>query len=777
MNNAFARALGQISRVLLHAGVIVIPLFYLTSTAETVELPKQFLFAILTVLALVCWVGSAALERSFTLRRTPLDIPLLAFLFLVLVSSVFARDRQLAFWGNYDNYTWGFLSVLFLTLFYFLIVQSVKNLKDVMRYVRTLAISVAAVNVVFIAHLWLPRVLVGWLGIPNGNTASVLSSSLGIMTILGFVVAATGLLIKKNGFDRADALWGLLALVNIVTLTAIGFKGVWFVMAAALFVLLVYAVSRAEDLRIPVIVGLFVLLVASIVLSFFGTPRKIVAPLPVEVSLAPGTSWGIVSDAITNDVKSFIIGSGPATFVLDFSRFRPESFNNNFAWNVRFTQPYSTAFDALGSLGILGAAALAVIVLITVGTLLMLWLRKPVPKSRARAVATPPVEGAPEQPPPSAELSGERGAWFWAIATAWITLLVTGFILSFGTMLWLLFFFLLALVMVAAKILVPDPRFVIRVSLKTSPQYTLATSFGFVLAFSTVIIFGIFLVRFLVGEVTYAKGLREIVKGNSEQAVREFTSAVSYNKSRARYHLALSQAYLAQANRNASSGQPDPNFITALVAAAVNSSRTATELAPNDVNAWEFLANMYATARAISSDANTWVISSLKKAIELERTNPRLHIFLANAQVTAGQTVEARKNYERAVTLKPDLVDAYLNLAVLDESEKKIDDAINRSAQAVLVSPQNTDALFSIGRLLYNRNKGDDRVRAKIALGEVVRLNSGHANALFLLGLIAEGEGRPGEALNYYRQVQKLNPNNTDVRRKIQALTAPAENP
>lgn len=775
MNNTFARVLGQISRILIHVSILAVPLFYLTRTAETVELPKQFLFAILTVLALVCWVGSAALERSFTLRRTPLDIPLLVLLFLALVSSIFARDRQLAFWGNYDNYTWSFLSLLFLVIFYFLVVQSVKNIKDVMRYVRTFAISVAVVDVIFLVHLWLPRTLTNWANIPNGNVVSVLSSSLGVMTILGFVVAATGLLIKRNGFERADALWGLLALLNLITLVGIGFKGVWFIAAVALFVVLVYAVSRAEDLRIPAIVGLFVLLVASIVLSFFGTPRRIVAPLPVEVSLAPGTSWGIVSSAITNDVKSFIVGSGPSTFVLDFSRFRPETFNNNFAWNVRFTQPYSSAFDVLGSLGILGAAALAVVLLITVGTLLMLWLRKPMPKARSRAVVAP-VEGGAEQSV-AVELSGDRGAWFWALASAWLTLLVTAFVLSFGTTLWFLFFFLLALVMVAAKLLTGDTKSIIRVSLKTSPQYTLATSFGFVLAFSAVIIFGIFLIRFLVGEVAYAKGLREIVRGNSEQAVREFTSAVSYNRDRARYHLALSQAYLAQANRNASSGQPDPNFITTLVAAAVNSSRTATELAPNDVNAWEFLANMYATARAISADANTWVISSLKRAIELERTNPRLHIFLANAQVTAGQTVEARKNYERAVTLKPGLVDAYLNLAVLDESENKIDDAISRAAQAILVAPQNTDALFTIGRLLYNRNKGDDRARAKIALQEVVRLNSAHANAHFLLGLIAESEGRPGEALSHYREVQKLNPDNADVRRKIQALSAPAPSP
>ncbi len=762
MTKTFSKSLGSITYWIIGVLTILVPLFILPFTPESYELNKQYLLILGVLLAFFAWLGKSLVDKEFQYRRTPLDTPLVVFWIVAIASLVFAADRRLALFGNYDSLAYGFIPLTVYLAFTFLITNTVSTIKQARHLSLLVGIAGMVVSLIFLSRVIFPDIL-GAMGFVAYSPIAALTSQFGVFAVAIFLLAIGMVATKKNGSIGADIFWGILAALAFASLLALGFKLIWFIATIGIFIFLVQGVSRLHEFRFAWISVGFVALVISLLLTFFGTPKFISAQLPLEITLSYGTSWGIARDAITDGVKSFLVGSGESHFGRDFSKFRPETFNGNFAWNIRFNDSTNTVFNVIDNHGVLGGLALLGIILIGVGTIVYLWMRKTL---RAKKVA--------EALPGTAESAEPQSfGYFWTLSSVWIALVVALFVVHFGTTLWFLFWTVTALLMATARdfLRASDVR---RVSLRSSPQYALLTAFAFTLVFAAFVVLGIYLGRFYTAEVAYAKALRSISSGQNDGAIRHLGRAVSLRPSRAQFHLILARTYLAQAIAEAQKNTPQPNLITTLLAGAVNEARTATNLEPTNVTTWEALASMYANARVVAPDANDWVIRSLDKAIGLEKTNPAFYLQLGNAQLAAKQIASAKKNFERSIQLKPNFVDAYVALSLLEEQEKDTDVAISHMAQAVLFSNQrNPIVLFQLGRMLYNRNKTGDLSQAEAAVRAAVQINGDYSDALYTLGLIVERAGKTQEAIELYRKVQKLNPDNAEVRKKINALTAP----
>lgn len=754
--NPISKILLTVSRISYYLIVILVPLFFLPFTAEFLEFNKQYALYALILVSLTTWVAASVTERKFEFRRTPLDLPLVAFWVVFLASSLASKDRYLSFWGNFENLNSGFISLTFYILFYFLTTNIVISLERIRMVIRAVIIS----GLIGIAYFFFQYFgLWGKMGfsVTPGNTVAPLVTQFGFYLLALLLISLNALFVaRKNRLN--DILWGLLFAVSLATIVVIGFKLLWIVTAVGLFFLLVFAISRLEELRTTWISVGFSVFVLSLLLTLLGTPSFLTLRLPLEVSLSHSVTWRIVTHTLGDSVLRFAVGSGPSTFPYSFSQFRPETLNTTFVWNTRFTQGSSSFLDMLGGVGFLGMVSFMVIILLVLGTILYLWMRRP-------------TRGARKM-----EISGDgEGAMLSASTTIWLVLLFIFFITSLSTSLWILFFVMLGMTMTLSKaILTPESK-PWSISLRTSPQYGLASSFGFILLFSGTIVFGVYLGRFYAANVAYARTIRAIGQNNNEVAIREVGRAVNLHPGSATYNLLLAQAYLLQAASEASKPQPNAGLITNFLAFAVSGARQATTLAPSSVVAWEALATMYANARGIAPDANDWVIRSLNKSIELETTNPINYLRRGGAKITARDLDGAEKDYEEAIRLKPDYVDAYAALAFLEESKNDLDSALVHMMDAVRFSGQNPDVLFQLGRMAYNRNKQGDLELAEQAFLAAIAQNSNHANALFSLGLIYEKQGLSSKALNYYRQVQRLNPQNVDIRHKVESLAAPGQ--
>jgi len=190
------------------------------------------------------------------------------------------------------------------------------------------------------------------------------------------------------------------------------------------------------------------------------------------------------------------------------------------------------------------------------------------------------------------------------------------------------------------------------------------------------------------------------------------------------------------------------------------------------VGLWENLASMYENAAAMVPEAYPWSLKAWGSAKALEPTNPIIAWRLGRINLALGNNEEAAKNFQEAINLKADLLGAYLGLAIAEERLEKIAEALKTYETLLTLNPQNPEALFNYGRVLYNRNQKGDRKIAEQAWLAAIKLQPDYSNALYSLASYYEAKGDRVTALKYYYEVRDLNPNNTDVLKKIKSLAA-----
>jgi len=761
-----SNVLNKIISFIIYAGAFLIPVFFLPITTDAVEFNKQYLLYFLTIVGILLWIIKGLVDKKLIIRRTPFDLPLLFIFVFLFISTMLSKNRVLSFWGDANSLNNAFIPMVFYFLFYFLILNNLHSLKQVIK-VLSFFIASAILSSLYFINQSLGLVSLSNLPVPKWVISSDLPTHYGYFLVIILIMLFAVVMNKKKNFWSFSNLLGVIAgLVILTSLLILGFKSVWIITAIAIFLLLVFTLSKIEEVAIPWVSIAFGIMVVSILFLLLGTPAFLVANLPTEVALSPAVSWTIITTSLSENLKSFLLGTGPSTFVYDFSAFRPEAFNNNFAWSLRFNRPYNTVLDILVVNGVLGAISWIGLFLVVIGTFFVMWFTKSVKLSKKVLSKMSSVMHV------SNETEGEYPHGLFAgLISAWLVVLFSMFLITFTTVHWLLFFSLLALTFLVGTGFSNKEIKTFTLSLKTMPQYTLISSFINILVFAIILVLAIFLGRFYGAEVYRAKAVGQTLVGNYTNAASAMFKAISLNPNYSKYYLELSSAYIGMAIVESQKDAPDGQRVSNLVASAVNQAREATRLAPNDASAWDFLASMYVTARPLTSNANTFITSSLEKAIELEKTNPRLYLDLARVRSSNNDLKGAREALEISIKLKPNYILAYTLLAQLDESENKINEAIEHASVAAALSSSDPILLFNLGRLYYNRAQTDDLSRSEQLFVESIRLNPNYADALWSLAVLYERKGRLGDALQLYKIVGELNPNNQDIKNKINRLS------
>src|SRR5579862_4924722 len=89
---------------------LFVPLVFAGNTSELFEFNKMWLTFGLTIIITTSWIGKMIIERKFTIKRTPLDIPLTLFLLSQIISTIFSLDTHVSIWGYYSRFNGGLLS-------------------------------------------------------------------------------------------------------------------------------------------------------------------------------------------------------------------------------------------------------------------------------------------------------------------------------------------------------------------------------------------------------------------------------------------------------------------------------------------------------------------------------------------------------------------------------------------------------------------------------------------------------------------------------------------
>jgi tetratricopeptide (TPR) repeat protein len=743
-----------------------VPLYFTGMASQGIIFEKQIYFYFWLLLGLVVWVAKGVITGELDIRRTSLDIPILGVWLAVGLATIFSVDRWHSFWGAFSDPSRGFMSVTAYIIAYYLILSNF-NAKR-LKLILTAILSSGGVLIV-----WTTLAILNIKFLPNSLAQYAPLSLAGSVTTLGVIFAAlvpiitTVILKYSENNQTAPAkkkiyLGGLLLmlLLDLFLILALYNYVPWLAFFVGIVIFLVFILAQIVRPKeswtwLPMVV--FIL---AMVLRMTGAVTIARVNLPMELSLNYTTSAAIAKTSLTH--KPWL-GSGPATYGYDFSLNRPQDFNLNAFYNLRFFQGTGVFMEAATTLGIIGTILLAILVLAYIGLQFHL-VAKDKEKNKLYSLG--------------------------AFSAASIFLLTVLLDRSGGVELLLAVLFI-TLALAVAFLESEREESYLSLSLKASPKFALALAFVFMVVCAGVAFLFVFLGKVYAADVMAGQAALTFNK-NQTAALTDMGKAISLNPLEAQYYTQIGQYYMALANQEAMKDQKtrDVDKIKQYLNFSIQATTQAESMNPNDVGSVESLALIYENAGLYVPDSLKLADQYYQAAQKLEPHNPVYDIKLgqlAISQAASGTDKNAAKAalvtaqgfFQKAVAEKNNYADAYYQLALDDEALNQMDQAIANGQQAVQLNPQNSNYLLAMGRFYQERNASGDAALAEQYYQADIALNDSDINGHFYLGLFYEKQKEAAKAKEQYNQVIALlqkGSNNDQTIAQVQKMITNVDN-
>ena len=760
----------KIIKTSIYALVFLMPLFFLPFSFEAFEFNKQYLLFFLVSLAFFAWLAKMVLvDKEIRFKRSPLDIFVLVFLFIAILSAIFSVDKGSSLFGFYGRFSDGLIGLLSLGIFYFLLTNNVvvakeenkkeKSLNTAYQIPYTKIIKVFTWSVFFVIIFSYLSVFTIWtqidnmlgdkLHLPTVMLQSIFNPAAGSMEGLAvflavFTTLLAGIFVTGGKKKRGNFFTWLLLVLSLGLLIIIDFTPAWLALSVGLFLFLVIVLWRRtfkEDVNklllpiILVVIGGIFLFINTSNFEYLG-----IFQMPKEQVISEKVSWASGFGSATENVKSGFLGSGIGTFNYDFAKFKPVTFNENLLWQIRFDRAGSYFAELLGTVGFLGI--LSYLGLIGV-FLLISWYMASVPQAQNTKYQMP-------------------------LLMAFLVLIVSQFFYYQNTTLAFAFWLVLGLSVVNWQKPVQEKT----ISFKDFPELSLVFS-ALLIVFGLVILgMYFFAANFYLADINYKNA-------TGAERIQKLEKAAGLNPYQSQYKIVLGRDYLAKVleENQKPEEQKDQTALSTNVHLAItygkggqigtNIIKGATELSPNRVAAWETLGMIYRDIQGIATGALEWGIKSFEKSIDLEPANPVLHTELGKLYLTSGDKEMARQEFSKTQQLKPDYIDASIQMALIYEGEDNIEEAIRQIETLANTYSLNVEVLFQLGRLYFNADRTDDAI---LQFQAITILMPNHSNAHYSLGVAYQKKGQTSKAIAEYEKVLELNPGNQDVQEKLDQL-------
>jgi tetratricopeptide (TPR) repeat protein len=162
-----------------------------------------------------------------------------------------------------------------------------------------------------------------------------------------------------------------------------------------------------------------------------------------------------------------------------------------------------------------------------------------------------------------------------------------------------------------------------------------------------------------------------------------------------------------------------------------------------------------------------------RRAVELDPRQPLLHYNLATLLADRGQLDEAASHYRQALALSPEAPPVHLNLGWVLMKQAKLDEAAEHFRAAIQLRPRYAEAHLQLGLLRVRAGQIDAAIAC---YRQALEANAGYAPAHYQLGVALARQGQTAKALAEYREAVRLDPNDVDARRALEAAGAAAPN-
>ncbi len=762
-------------KIPLYLVVILLPIFFYANVSSPFELNKQILLVGLVGISALAWIGKMAWKNEIKFKKSFLLIPVLTFLLIYGISTVYSSYYEQSMWGYFGGESNAFVTVLFLITFFVLIFNNINNYSGIAKLIFSFLFSGFILTIFSILQFsgvyLLPFEFAKVSSFTTIGSVYVFS----IYIALIFLVSVTLFLSSASKWIKAFLM--LLSFGSFFLLAVINFKMIWifliFMLAVILGITILIENKKPSQSRVlPMIFIIFTLL-------FFlrGKPLINNVNLPVEVFLKHKVAAEISLSSIKDNP---MLGSGPTTFANVYKKNRPSDLGEFSAVNFNESTSY---FSTLASTtGILGVASF--LFLVIAGLFVVF-------KEVMRIIKS--VDDR--------QKNNFNNYSIIALAVGWLFLTIFLFAYFSNITIMMLWWLFLALLLVSYFLNRKSENSALNeiTTTSNSPKTSFILSFGFVL-----VIIGFTAVMYLHGQkyvaaVYFGQALAASNKeDNIEKTAEKISKAVSLDPNRDLYYRDLAVVHLALAKdkieeKGLENLTPDEsNFISTRFRSALQSLDKAKTLNPADSLNFISIANLYREFIVIQKDSGIKAIENYEKAIELDPKNPEIYQYLANVQITladlemieqnSGKQAEAemelpQKSLEylsmaedylkKVLILKPEHVGANITLVSLYERQRETEKALNKAIENVELYPQAAELQMDLGRLYYQR---EDYDQAEDSLLRALGLNVEYANARYLYGLVLDKKGNKNQAIKEFEKIKESNQDNELLQKIIDNL-------
>lgn len=767
-----SKALGWVIHACLSAVVLLTPLFFLPITLDVLELNKQTLFVILTLIAATAWLGKSLADRRFVMAKSWFNIVVVLFLIGWLVTSALSKDLYVSMLGNFGQMQFSFITIAAAVILYFIFINNVASTKKIYSYLTYFLLSSVLVGAFALLQLFGVFSL-GWMAeftkAITFNTIGTINSLAVFMSIPLILAASLTVFGCHDGMCKVDnkkkgnvfmnvVVW-LAMVASLAVLLIVDF---WVAWAAALFglaLIIIIPLIRSRKIDNPIRLAVpSVLVVVAILLLIFKTPVNL--NLPAEVSPSMTASWNIAKSALQ---ESPLFGTGPGTWIYDYAKFRSPAVNLSQFWTVRFERGLSSFLTLLATIGIVGMALLAMIVI------------SGIVKSASHLIK---------------EKDDAEWQLYLTVFVSWITLVFIAFFYNYNFAHVFTFAFLLSLLVT----LIVKRAYIWEAKKGSVSSVVISVMFAVICAFvlaPAIVLAGLR----LAADASYSNAVMSYRQGQPiDNAIDSLNSAVAMNRWNDVYYRNLSQAYLIKAGQEFQQLSQDPDGaakINQIIAASIDTGKKASEINPMNVDNWENLAIIYQSIASFTQGADQFAINNFNAALEREPNNPvyaneigKMHVMRADAMQTLLQSEDeetkkaaeqqikdeldkAAEWFNRSIQAKPDFAPAHYFLGLVYERQGRIQDAITKLEQVLSVNDQDVGVAFQLGILYYRNNEKDKAVNL---FEQIVAFAPDYANARWYLSAMYEERGELEKALEQVKVIQQTNQDNQEVQKRLDYL-------
>lgn len=680
------------------AGLIIVLLstFFLFTplTTEFYDTPKFLILLIFVGIMLILTAGKYVLENRVTFNRTPFDLPLLLLLAVGIVSTILSPAPFVAFLGHNLRVHTSLVSLISYVLFYFVLTQNLKILKDV-KLILNLCIPFGAVlSIITLLSYFGIKILPVSLTYSTNFTPIGSSFSGSAILALLLPIVLSRILTSSNFIPLI--LNSIFLILFGVTIALTGNLATWIAGIVGLLITFFVLNPPNQNMRKINLEGFlskpsFVAIIASVVvvsailvLSFIPPIGNAQNPLytasknfPRELQLGFITSWKISVSAFRD---SPFWGLGPSTYLFNFTQYKPIEFNQTKFWNIRFDTSFNEYLQILANLG--GVGLLAIIALTA------LFVSKALQTIRFNQ----PLNAV------NVGLISSGSAFF-------IILLLHSSTLPL---------FLIGLLIFACFWIVnrqeqtfPLLHGTLRKFFISSEQIIRVEALpsSLLIASLVLVLFtGFFASKFYLADIRHRGAINAISQNNGVLAYNELIASEKLNPYNDLYRTDLAQINFALANAIAQAKGPteaspsgsltdqDKQNIQVLLQQSINEARAAISLNPRSAINWEILALLYRQIAGVAQNALLFSLDSYGRAIFNDPLNPNLRLNVGGVYFTVKNYDLAIRFFTDSINLKPDFANGFYNLSVALRDKGDLNAAIQAAERVVaLVDPSSPD--------------------------------------------------------------------------------------